>query len=237
MFHKCDRNILISCFQHRIKSRGSCKTLTEKIVVISTAKTLVFSGSWAVKAFLMTRLAGLSFLNVVLSVRAVSRCHTVPVMVQCQAISASKAGSGRRTSLACPVACWNGQTVGMSPFLVASRVIISALILQGAAIISGWEAEGNRVIALLLPSETFYYFQSYAGSSLCFLLHWHCFCWAVVFNILSPAILSTLPEWLPIILNTSSFATSLPAFYNFCCSKLCLVIFPHQLSSLFPGHW
>lgn len=45
----------------------------EKIAVIGTAKTLVFSGSRAVEAFLMTGLAGLSFLNVVLSVRAVSR--------------------------------------------------------------------------------------------------------------------------------------------------------------------
>lgn len=57
------------------------------------------------EAFLMTRLAGLSFLNVVLSARAVSGRHTMPITVQHEAISASKAGSGRRTSLACPVAC------------------------------------------------------------------------------------------------------------------------------------
>lgn len=160
MFHKCDRNLPISCFQCRIKYKGRSKRLTEKIAFIRTAKTLVFSGSWAVEAFLMTRLASLSFLNIVLSARAVSRCHTEPVMVQHQAISASKAGSGRRTSLACPIACWNGQTVGMSPFLVAFQIIISALILQGAAIISGWEADGNRAIALPLRSQTFCYFQS-----------------------------------------------------------------------------
>lgn len=197
----------------------------------------MFSVSWAVEAFFMTRLAGLSFLNVVLSVRAGSSCHTVPVVIQHQAISASKAGSGRRTSPTRPIACWNGQTVGTSPFLVAFQIIISALILQEAAVISGWETEGNRVIALFLHSQIFYYFQSYTASSLGFLLHWHCFCWAVVFNILSTAILSTLPEWFPTTWNISSFTITLSAFSNFCSSKLCLVIFRHCLFSLPPGHW
>lgn len=94
------------------------------------------------KAFLMTRLAALNFLIIVLGMRAESRCHAVPKIVQHQAISASKAGSGRRTSLACSVACWNGQTQRVSSFLAAFQVIISAFILKRAVITqAGWLRE------------------------------------------------------------------------------------------------